>query len=140
MFMVIIYVLLIIIGAIPLLKTILFIILEERIRKEGISTSGVVTRIHTTRYQRGAATDRVFAQYSSNITGQFHEAFFTALHGKYRVGQNIPVKYLPEKPEKIIVAEKRGYWAMLIFSVLIFLFIIFAVFKIGEMIKARVQP
>ena len=58
-------------------------------------------------------------------------------HNKYRIGQTIPVKYLPEKPDKIIVSEKREYWLMLIFSFLLMLFIFFAVYKIDEMLKAN---
>lgn len=122
-------------GAFPLLKTISYVRLEEKIRKTGISTTGIVTAIHTTRYHRGPTTDRVHTRYNSNINGQYHEASFVTAHRKYRVGQSIPVKYLPEKPDKIVVSEKRGYWPMLIFSIVLLVFIVFASFKIYEMLK-----
>lgn len=131
-----VYILIIIIGAIPFWKTIRFIRLEEKIRKEGISTSGIVTHIHTTRYQRGPATDRVHTRYSSVLAGQYYEASFVAKHNKFRVGQSISVKYLPGKTDKIIVSPKRGYWIMLIFSVVLLLFVFFAVNKIDEMVKS----
>jgi len=134
--MIILYILIILIGTIPLWKTIRFIQLEEKIRKEGISTYGTVTHIHTTRYQRGPATDRVHTRYSSILPGQYYEANFVAKHNQYRIGQSIPVKYLPGKTDKIIVSPKRGYWLMLIFSTLLLLFVFFAVYKIDEMVKA----
>ena len=128
-------VIIILIGAFPLWKTIRYVLLEEKIRKSGISTTGIVTAIHTTRYHKGPTTDRVHTRYNSNITGQYHEANFVTAHRKYHVGQSIPVKYLPGKPGKIVVADKRGYWPMLIFSVLLFVFIVYAGFKIYEMLK-----
>lgn len=133
--MIILYIVIILIGAFPLFKTIRYILLEEKIRKTGISTMGVVIHVHTTRYPKGPAIDRVHTRYSSNITGHYHEANFTATYNKYRVGQSIPVKYLPQSPDKIVVAEKRGYWPMLIFTVLLFLFVVFAVYKINEMMR-----
>lgn len=131
--MIILYIVIILIGAFPLFKTIRYILLEEKIRKTGISTMGVVIHVHTTRYSKGPAIDRVHTRYNSNIAGQYHEAHFTATYNKYRVGQSIPVKYLPQSPDKIVVAEKRGYWSMLILTVLVFAFVVFAVYKINEM-------
>ncbi len=133
--MIILYILIIIIGAIPLWKTIRFIQLEEKIRKEGITTHGVVTHIHTIRYQRGPATDRVHTRYSSIVAGQYHEANFVTRHNQFRIGQSISVKYLPCKTDKIIVSPKRGYWLMLIFSILLLLFVFFATYKIDEMVS-----
>lgn len=134
--MVFLFILIILIGTLPLLKTVRYIRLEERIRRNGISTSGIVTSIKTTRYQRGPATDRVHVRYGSIIPGQYHTADFVAKYGKYRTGDSVPVKYLPEKTDKIVVAEKRGYWLMLIFSIALLLFVFFAVYKIHEMVKA----
>lgn len=135
--MIILYIIMILLGTILLWKTIQFVLLEEKIRNEGMATTGVVTHIHTTRRFRGPTTDRVTVLYKSNIPGQSHNAQFVTNHSKYRRGQSIPVKYLPEKPDKIIVAPKRGYWGMLIFSILIFLFVLFAVYKIDEMLKVN---
>ncbi|WP_018630864.1 DUF3592 domain-containing protein [Niabella aurantiaca] len=138
--MTILYIIMILIATLPLWKTIRFIRLEERIRKEGISTTGVVIHIHTTRYQRGPATDRVHTRYQSVIPGQHHEANFVTKYNRYRIGQTIPVKYIPEQPDKIVVARKRGYWPMLIFSIGLLLFVFFAVYKINEMVITDGRP
>lgn len=132
--MIILYIIIILLGALPFWKTIRFVRLEEKIRKDGISTSGVVTHIHTTRRFRGPTIDRVHTRYDSLTAGQYHEANFVTTHRKYRIGQSIPVKYFPGKPDKIVVAEKRGYWPMLIFSIVILAFVFFAVYKIDEMV------
>ncbi|WP_341837910.1 DUF3592 domain-containing protein [Chitinophaga pollutisoli] len=133
--MIILYLLIIIISAIPLWITIRYVWLEERIRRHGNATTGTVTYVQTNRYPRGPATDRVYVRYDSRISGQYHTAFFVSKHGKYRSGQAVPVKYLHEKPDKIVVEKERGYWIMLVFTILLMLFVFFAVYKIDEMIK-----
>ncbi len=127
-------IILIIIGVLPLLITIRYVLLEEKIRKSGISTTGIVTSIKTTRMSKGPTSDRVHTRYNSIFAGHYHEASFVTAHRKYRVGQSIPVKYLSEKPDKIVVADKRGYWPMLIFSILLFVFVVFAAYKIYGML------
>lgn len=133
--MILLYILLILIGSIPLWKTIRFILLEEKIRREGISTTGIVTDIRTKKFHKGPTTCRIHIRYNSNIPGQYHEASFVTSPHKYKREQSISLKYLPEKPDKIIVAAKRGYWSMLVFSMLIVLFVLFAVYKIDGMLK-----
>jgi hypothetical protein len=44
--------------------------------------------------------------------------------------------YLPEEPSKIVVDGGQGYWPMLIFSILNFMFVLFAVYKIAEMVES----
>ncbi len=133
--MIIIYVLLLILAALPLWKTFRYIQKEKRIRQHGINASGVVTHIHTTAMRRGPTVDQVQIEYASNIHGHFHKSSITATHKKFKHGESVPVKYLPEDPSKILVDGGQGYWPMLIFSILIFLFVIFAVYKIDEMVK-----
>lgn len=45
----------------------------------------------------------------------------------------MPVIYLQEKPDKYAIDTKKAYWAVLIFSILVFLFFCFAVYKLNEM-------
>lgn len=132
--MIFVYIILIVTGALPLLKTIAYIRLEERIRKSGISATGTVTRVQSVRRTKGPTTDRVFVRFGSIVPGQFHEANFVTRHRRYHSGDAIPVKYLPEKPDKIVVASRRGYWFMLVFSLLLLAFVVFAVYKIDEMV------
>lgn len=134
-FMFIIYILLLIIAAFPLLKTVWYIIKEKRIRQNGINTSGVVTHIHTTAFRKGPTVDIVHIEFASVIQGHFHKSNITTKHRKFKHGESVPVIYLPDEPSKIVVEGKEGYGPMLLFSILIFLFTIFAVYKVEEMLK-----
>ncbi len=133
--MIILYILLIMLSAFPLWKTVRYIIKEKRIKQHGINASGVVTHIHTTAMRRGPTVDQVHIEYGSIIQGHFHKSSITAKHKKYKHGETVPVMYLPDEPSKIVVDGRQGYWQMLIFSILIFLFVIFAVYKIDEMVN-----
>lgn len=135
--MIILYIIIILLGGLPFGRTIRFVLLEEKIRKSGIATSGVVTHIHVVRHYKGPVTDTVHVRYNSIIPGQYHEANFVTTQSRYQVGQTVPVKYIPEQPDKIVVASARGYWPMLIFTTLLFLFVFFAVYKMDEMVKGN---
>lgn len=134
--MLIIYILLLTVAAFPLWKTVRYILKEKRIRQYGINTLGVVTHIHTTAMRRGPTVDQVHIEFASIIHGHFHKSSITAKYKKFKQGERVPVKYLPEEPSKIVVDGKEGYWPMLLFSMLIFLFVIFAIYKIDDMVKS----
>ena len=133
--MTILYILLIVLSAFPLWKIIRYITKENRIKKNGLNVLGVVTHIHTSAMRSGPTVDQVHIEYASIITGHFHKSSITAKHNKFKHGENLTVKYLPEEPSKIVVGKGQEYLPMLIFSILIFLFVIFAVYKIDEMVK-----
>lgn len=136
--MILLYIIIILLGIIPLWKTISFILLEEKIRKDGISTTGIVSHIHTLKSTKGPARCRVHIRYNSNIIGHYKEASFVTSSHKYKREQSVSLKYLPEKPDKIIVSPKREYWTMLVFSILIAVFVVFAVYKIENELNALV--
>ena len=52
------------------------------------------------------------------------------------VGDTIGVVYLPANPAKYAIADTRGgFTAMLIFCIILFLFVLFAVYKINGMVQ-----
>lgn len=56
---------------------------------------------------------------------------------RYKIGDNVAVMYLPDKPADYIIGNvKEGYWTLFVFSVLLLLFAVFAVYKINEMMMA----
>ena len=60
----------------------------------------------------------------------------TTQAGKFRVGDTIGVVYLPANPAKYAIADTRGgFTAMLIFCIILFLFVLFAVYKINGMVQ-----
>lgn len=46
------------------------------------------------------------------------------------------VVYLPDRPAKYAIDAKNAYWAVLIFCIILFLFAVFAVYKINEMVQS----
>ena len=55
---------------------------------------------------------------------------------KYKIGDTMAVVYLPNKPAKYAIDTNKAYWAVLIFAIILFLFVLFAVYKINEMVKS----
>jgi len=110
--MLIFYILLILLAAFPLGLTVWRIRRDAHIKKKGIHTSGYITSIRT---YTGKASSKA---------------------GKYKRSDTMGVAYLPNDPAKYAITDTgRGYTVMLIFCILVFLFVLFAVYKIDGMVK-----
>jgi hypothetical protein len=105
------------------------------IKKKGIYTDAIVTGIHTFRV-RGTAMDILTLEYKERATGRSYNAKATVGHQQYRTGQAMTVAYLPDKPARYAIGHKNVYWPVLIFCIVLFLFVLFAVYKINEAVKA----
>ena len=134
-FMVIIYILLILLAAFPLGLTIWRMRRAAFIKKTGIHTNGYATSIRTVRI-KSSLTDVVSIEYKDRATGLPYPGKATTEAGKFRVGDTIGVVYLPANPAKYAIADTRGgFTAMLIFCIILFLFVLFAVYKINGMVQ-----
>lgn len=107
------------------------------IKKKGIHTNAIVTDIRTVRYSKGGLVDHITLEYKDRATGQPYNGKASASHQKFKIGDNMSVAYLPKNPSKYAIDNKGAYWAILIFSILLFAFAIFAVFKVTEMSEAQ---
>jgi Protein of unknown function (DUF3592) len=128
--MIAIYIVLITLAAFPLALTIWRMQAATTIKKKGVYTNGVVTQISTLRTGRGGAMDILTLEYKDRVTGQPYNGRATVTPGKYKVGDTLTVVYLPDKPAKYAIDTKKAYWAILIFCIILFLFVLFAVYKI----------
>lgn len=134
--MIIFYILLILAGAFPLGLTIWRIRRDAIIRKTGIHTSGYITSIRTVRL-KSSLTDIISIEYKDRATGRSYTGKTSSKAGKYKRSDLISVAYLPANPAKYAITESgRGYTAMLIFCILVFLFVLFAVYKIDGMVRS----
>lgn len=131
--MLIIYILLILLAAFPMLLTIWRMRNAAYIKKNGVLTDATVAKITTLRTRRGIV-DFITLQYTDKATGQLYDGKATISHQKVKEGDLMPLMYLPNKPSKYAIDTKKGYTILLVFSILIFLFIVFAVYKIQEMV------
>lgn len=131
-----IYIFLIALAAFPLFLTIRRMRVAVKIKKNGIHTNGVITRINTIRTGRGGAMDILTLEYKDAATGQPHNGRATVTPYKYKVGDSMPVVYLPDRPSKYAIDAKNAYWGVLIFCIILFLFAVFATYKINEMVQS----
>lgn len=79
--------------------------------------------------------DILTLEYKDHVTNQAHKGRTTVSFQKYKTGNTMPVVYLPGKPSKYAIDTNKAYWAMLIFCIILFLFIVFAVYKLNEMVQ-----
>ena len=134
--MTIIYILLILLAAFPLFFTIWRMQRAATIKKNGVYTTGFVTNIKTIRTGRGGAIDILTLEYKDRATGKPYNGRATVTPNKYKIGDTMTIVYLPDKPAKYAIDTKKAYWAVLIFCIILFLFILFAVYKINEMVES----
>ena len=104
------------------------------VQQNGVTTDAFITNVHTHRFHKGSM-DILTLEYT-DAAGRRYPAKATVTVGKYRAGQSIPVSYLPRDPGNYSFDKGQGYWGVLIFFILLFLFTIFASYKIDELVKA----
>jgi hypothetical protein len=134
--MLIIYILLIALGAFPLVLTTWRMRVAAAIKKNGVPANSVVTHITTFRTGKGGAMDILTLEYKDSLTNHAHKGKATVTPGKYKVGDTMPVRYLADRPSKYAIDTNTVYWAVLVFSIVLFLFVVFAVYKINEMVQS----
>lgn len=128
------YIFLIALAAFPLILTIQRMRRTAHIKKNGVHVNAIVTQIKTLRTGK-TTLDLLILEYKERATGRSYNAKATVAHQKHKIGDSLPVAYLREKPSKYAIA-KSAFIPILIFCILLFLFVLFAVYKINEMVKA----
>ena len=125
----------ILLAAFPMLLTIWRMRRTALIRKNGIHCNGNINSIRTIR-MKSSYLDLLTIEYRDRATGRTFPAKATTSQGKYKRGDLIGIAYLPAQPSKYALTDtKGGFTFMLVFCIIIFLFVIFAVYKIDEMVK-----
>ena len=126
----------ILLAAFPGVLTIWRMQQAAKIKKNGIHTNGVISHISTIHTGRGGTVDILTITYTDRATGKPYNGRATVVHGKYKTGDRMEVAYLPEKPSKYAIDTKKGYWFILIFCIILFAFVIFAVYKLDGMMQS----
>lgn len=105
------------------------------IKKAGIHINATITHIRTVRV-RSSYIDFLTLEYQDRNTSRLYPGKATVSSGKYRQGDRLPIAYLPDNPSKYAVTDtKGGYTGILIFCILLFLFVLFAIYKIDGMMS-----
>lgn len=134
--MIVLYILLTAIGALPLA---VFLVKRKsyyHILKEGTKATAQVTEARRVRYRGNATHDRVSFSYLPAGAGHYMQGDYITKIGKHRRGDLIEIYYLPQQPRKYAVPGSKGEVFMFLFVLLLFLFVVFACFKIDEAVSA----
>jgi len=133
--MIFLYLLLVAAGALPMVSFLVKRKRYYRILREGTKTTAQVMEARRVRYRGNATHDTVYFMYLPAGAGRYLQGSYITKIGKHRRGDLLEIYYLPGKPEKHAVPGSKGELGMFIFTLLIFLFVIFACYKIHEEVK-----
>jgi hypothetical protein len=129
------YIGMLLLAAFPLLLTIWRMRSAANVKKNGIWTDAIVTHIRTIRMYRGGSVDMLTLEYKDRATGRAYYGKATVAIGRYRTGDRMQLAYLPARPSKYAIDTKGGFTFILVFCILLFAFVVFAIWKIDEMAK-----
>jgi hypothetical protein len=132
--MIFIYIGLILIAALPGAMVIWRMRKVNNIKKNGIATDAFVTNIITRRFSR-SSMDMITLEFRDRATGRTYNSRATTTVGKHKIGDRMTIYYLPNDPSKNSPTGGRTYIPVLIFCIILFLFIVFAVYKIDEEVR-----
>ena len=133
--MIFIYIFMILLAAFPVVLTIWRMRRAAMVKKNGIHTDAVVTKVKTFRLRHGRV-DFLSLEYKDRATGQSYYGKATVDYMRNKLGDRITVAYLPDKPATYMVdGSKKGYIGILIFCIILFVFMLFAIYKIDEMTR-----
>jgi hypothetical protein len=132
--MIFIYIGLILLGALPATIVIWRMRKTMHIKKNGIATDAYVTSIITQRFSK-TTLDMVHLEFRDRATGRTYTSKATTAVGKHKRGDRLTIYYLPNDPSKNSPIGGKTYIPILIFCIVLFLFVVFAVYKIDEEVR-----
>ena len=125
-----IYALLIAAGFIPFAIVVYKMKRLQRRRKTGVKTNAIVKEIYGFSYR---SINIFLIEYTIAATGEAVSKKIPVAGLPYAVGESLPIIYNPQNPRKILLdAGKKSFTGMLVFTLLIAAFIIFACFMIQK--------
>ncbi len=134
--MVIFYILFIGVGSFPLMITLWRMQKYRKAKKRGVFTSATVTGIHTVHFVKSLPYDRLTVKFHDLETGRSSTGQTGTAYNRYKIGDQVKIARGAKKGEVIIPDDIGGYLPMLWFSLALLLFVIFAAFKVEELVKA----
>lgn len=104
---------------------------NDKFRKYGVTTTGTITELFG-RSIRGI--NIVEIKYLVQETGETLSKNLRVAGVPYEVGTELPVIYDPKNPKRMQLDMRKGFIPMLIFTIIIGVVIIWACFKLNEMV------
>ena len=132
--MLVLYILLPLIGALPFIIVIFKMRRAQRIIKNGITTEAEVVQVIGWGTTIRNKVDTLILNYMVEATNQIYQGQATASREAYKVGDKLTITYSNKPPYEMTVKGSKVFIPILVFTILIFLFVIFAMFQIEELI------
>jgi hypothetical protein len=130
--MTIIYAIMIAIGFVPFIIALFKMRRIKRMQKDAVKTTATVKQFYT-RSIKGM--NRVLIEFTIVETGQVIEQEIIVGGMPYAIGDELPLLYEKDNPAKNILDPGKSYIAILIFTLLLAAFMIFACYMIEGSIE-----
>ena len=124
------------VGAFGFLPLIIILYKQARVKKIltiGMPAKATVYGVHTAHRR---LTDLVQYSFHAQNTSQQYTGTFTIKSGTYKRGDVLDIYYMPGNPKRNTM---QGAWSspfMVIFGIIIAAFVLFAVYKMYEMVES----
>jgi len=132
--MIIIYLLIIGISSIPLFVTIKRILKYKTVAKTGITTKAQLIEKELRPFFRGRQIIKLQLQYNHPAIDEPIISEATTANNNFNVGDFVNIAFEKNKSKIYIIGDEKGYYPMLGFAIVMFLFSCFAVYMIRDMI------
>ena len=106
---------------------------NDKLKKHGIATTAVVRDVYGVSLR---GINQVRVEYRVIDTGKVLSKNLRVAGIPYSIGDELPVIYDPVNPKRMQLDMRKGYIPVLIFTIIIAAFVIFACFKIKEMLDS----
>lgn len=130
--MIIAYIIISILGFVPLTIVLFRIQNVRRMKKSGVRTDAIVTQVplSTTR-----SLNSVTIEYTVMETRTIYRRSISVAGAPYSIGDKLPIYYDRNNPEKMVLDSGKVFIGMVIFTLLIAAFGILACFLINNTIE-----
>lgn len=131
----IIYILLILLASIPLLLTLKRIRKYRSMEQNGIKARARIIHIQVQPNYKSGPHDNLTLDYMDLETNQPRTGQASTVHNKYKLGEVLDISYERGKPKIYVKGDEKGYKPVLWFSIALLVFVVFAAYKINEMVQ-----
>ncbi len=132
--MIIIYIIIVSISSFPLFITIKRILKYKTVAQSGITVKAQIIEKELRPFFRGRQIVKLQLQYKHPEFAEPITSEATTANNNFNVGDFVEISFIKNKPKIFIIGDEKGYYPMLGFAIVMFLFSCFAVYMIRGMV------
>lgn len=133
--MIAIYIFIFLLASIPLLLTLKRIRKYRSMERNGIKAQARVVHIQIQPNYRSGPHDNLTLAFINLETNQPMIGHAATVHNKYKLDEVLDISYERGKTKIYVKGDEKGYRPALWFSIALLVFVVFAAYKINEMIS-----